>query len=53
MQEKSKTQNQDKKAQPEFNQNHTCATFISKCGMIMDYLFVRIDSRLNLFFSVD
>ena len=31
MHEESKTLNQDKrKAQPEFNQNHICATFISK-----------------------
>ena len=33
MHEESKTHNQDKKkAQPELNQNHTCAIFISKCG---------------------
>ena len=33
MQEESNTLNQDKKkAQLELNQNHTCATFISKFG---------------------
>ena len=33
MHEESKMQSgQKKKAQPELNQNHTCAIFISKCG---------------------
>ena len=34
MHEESKTQSgqKKKKAQPELNQNHTCAIFISKCG---------------------